>query len=293
MPRARVVPLAAPPSSYAAAVERYRTGAGIAKSSALIYRISLTTWGWMLRGETAPTGPARRGATPTPFGLTAIDDPALPPVLAEPAAARADERDADTVNRELSIARKAIGWWHAQGGIEADPTTGIERRPGRGDSVPERRGAVPRRRARPGRLQGRRHRMDSLAVRHHPAPVPAHRRPRSRPAVPHRPQSSCPHPSPGHLPGDRPREAVLSSRGGDLRGEHPAAGQPPRLPRRRRQPGRVDAPPAPPRCVDTRRGRRQLDADAAGPLPPRFRRRSPVRIPAQTHRRTGRGWGRP
>jgi integrase/recombinase XerD len=43
VPRARVVPLSAPPSSYIAAVERYLTGAGIAKSSARIYRISLTT----------------------------------------------------------------------------------------------------------------------------------------------------------------------------------------------------------------------------------------------------------
>ena len=100
LPRARVVPLSAPP----AAVERYLTGAGIAKSSARIYRISLTTWGWMLAGEPAPTGPARRGAKPPVFPVTAIDDPALPEVLAELAAARADEMDADTVNRELSIA---------------------------------------------------------------------------------------------------------------------------------------------------------------------------------------------
>ncbi|MEU2588647.1 hypothetical protein ABZ612_38655 [Streptomyces avermitilis] len=125
MPRARVVPLSAPPPSYAAAVERYLTGAGIAKSSARIYRISLTTWGWMLRGDPAPTGPARRGAKPDPFDLAAIDDPGLPPVLAELAATRADEMDADTVNRELSIARKAIGWWQRQGWIVADPTIGI------------------------------------------------------------------------------------------------------------------------------------------------------------------------
>ncbi|SCF74006.1 hypothetical protein [Streptomyces sp. Ncost-T10-10d] len=45
VPRARVVPLSAPPASYTAAVERYLTGAGIAKSSARIYRISLTTGG--------------------------------------------------------------------------------------------------------------------------------------------------------------------------------------------------------------------------------------------------------
>ncbi|GLU48329.1 hypothetical protein [Nocardiopsis ansamitocini] len=52
--------MTAPPASCTAAVERYRTGAGIAKSSTRIYRISLTTWGWMLTGEPAPTGPVRR-----------------------------------------------------------------------------------------------------------------------------------------------------------------------------------------------------------------------------------------
>jgi integrase/recombinase XerD len=62
LPRARVVPLSAPPASYTAEVERYLTGAGIAKSSARIYRISLTTWGWMLAGEPAPTGADRPGS---------------------------------------------------------------------------------------------------------------------------------------------------------------------------------------------------------------------------------------
>ncbi len=130
-----MVPLSAPPSSYTAAVERHLTGAGIAKSSARIYRISLTTWGWMLTGEPAPTGHARRGrpsggAKPPDSSVATIDDPALPEVLAELAVARqADEMDADNVNRELSIARKAIGWWQRQGWIEGDPTIGIERRP--------------------------------------------------------------------------------------------------------------------------------------------------------------------
>ncbi|QIY59493.1 site-specific integrase [Streptomyces sp. RPA4-5] len=123
------MPLSAPPTSYTAAVERYLTGAGIAKSSARIYRITLTTWGWMLAGEPAPTRPARRGAKPPVFPNTAIDEPALPEALAELAAARADEMDADTVNRELSITRKAIGWWQRQGWIIGDPTIGIERRP--------------------------------------------------------------------------------------------------------------------------------------------------------------------
>jgi hypothetical protein len=54
------------------------------------------------------------------FPVAAIDDPVLSEVLAELAAARADEMDADTVNRELSIARKAIGWWQRQGWIECD-----------------------------------------------------------------------------------------------------------------------------------------------------------------------------
>ncbi|MFE0379173.1 tyrosine-type recombinase/integrase [Streptomyces inhibens] len=69
------------------------------------------------------------GAKPPVFPVAAIGDPALPEVLAELAAARADAMDADTVNRELSIARKAIGWWQRQGWIECDPTIGIERRP--------------------------------------------------------------------------------------------------------------------------------------------------------------------
>ncbi|MGW2965185.1 hypothetical protein ACWDGI_43025 [Streptomyces sp. NPDC001220] len=140
MPRARVVPLSAPPSPYTAAVERYLTGAGIAKSSARMYRISLTTWGWMLAGEPPPAGPARRGANPPVFPVAAIDDPALPEDLAELAAARADEMDADTVNLELAIARKAIGWWQRQGRIECDPEIGIERRP----APPDRTKAPPR-----------------------------------------------------------------------------------------------------------------------------------------------------
>jgi integrase/recombinase XerD len=37
--------------------------------------------------------------------------------------------DADTVNRELSIARKAIGWWQRQGWTDGNPTIGIVRRP--------------------------------------------------------------------------------------------------------------------------------------------------------------------
>ncbi|MET8379390.1 hypothetical protein [Streptomyces microflavus] len=62
-----------------------------------------------LADETVSSGPARRGAMPPVFPDAAIDDPALPELLAESAATQADETDADPVNRELSIARKAIG----------------------------------------------------------------------------------------------------------------------------------------------------------------------------------------
>jgi hypothetical protein len=64
----------------------------------------------MLAGEPAPTGPTRRGAKPPVFPVTTIDDAALPELLAEMAAGRADEMDADTVNRELSIARLGTQW---------------------------------------------------------------------------------------------------------------------------------------------------------------------------------------
>lgn len=52
-------------------------------------------------GEPAPTGPTRRGAKPPVLPVAAIDDPALPEVLAELAAMEADEMDADTVNRAV------------------------------------------------------------------------------------------------------------------------------------------------------------------------------------------------
>ncbi|TKA01932.1 site-specific recombinase [Actinacidiphila oryziradicis] len=110
-------------------MDRYLTAAGITKGSARVYRISLTNWAWMLAGTPTPIGPARRGARPPALALAALDDPGLPEVLAELAAARADEMDADTVNRELSVVRKAIGWWLRQGWISVDPTFGIERRP--------------------------------------------------------------------------------------------------------------------------------------------------------------------
>jgi integrase/recombinase XerD len=92
LPRARVVPLAAGPAAYAAAMDRYLTAAGISKGSARVYRISLANWCWMLAGERTPTGPDRRGAKPPALELAALDDPVLPEVLAELAAAPARTR---------------------------------------------------------------------------------------------------------------------------------------------------------------------------------------------------------
>ncbi|MGV9343116.1 hypothetical protein [Streptomyces sp. NPDC003688] len=178
-------------------------------------------------GGTAADGVGEGRAAPGGFPVAAIDDPALPEVQAELAAARADEMDADTVNRELSIALKAIGWWQRQGWIEGDPTIGIEQRPappdrtkalaenqiaalwrldvalrektqwkmlrvrraGRRVAVPERRRPVSAGQARQDHREGRGDGVDSLAVRHRPAPAPADRPPYPRPAVPHRPQA--------------------------------------------------------------------------------------------------------
>ncbi|WP_345580331.1 hypothetical protein [Nonomuraea rosea] len=62
--------------------------------------------------------PPGREAAPLP--VAAIDDLALTEMLAELAAPRAERIDADTLNRELSIARMVIGWWQCQGYLEGD-----------------------------------------------------------------------------------------------------------------------------------------------------------------------------
>ncbi|MFC7934553.1 hypothetical protein [Streptomyces cinereoruber] len=73
LPRARAVPMSAPPASYTAAVERYLTGAGIAKSSARIYRISLVRTVDALLDSVPPA------TTPAPDARTV--DPRLPESL--------------------------------------------------------------------------------------------------------------------------------------------------------------------------------------------------------------------
>jgi integrase len=61
--------------------------------------------------------------------LALLDDPELPARLAASFAARAADPDPDTVNRELSVLRAAVGWWRSQGWIGGDPSPGLTRLP--------------------------------------------------------------------------------------------------------------------------------------------------------------------
>jgi hypothetical protein len=97
---AQVVRTAGAPATYAEAADRYLGSAGVAESSRRVYRISLTTWAWLLVGEQPPA--RRRGARPPHVALALLDYPGLPPRLATSFATRAASTDADTVNRELS-----------------------------------------------------------------------------------------------------------------------------------------------------------------------------------------------
>lgn len=115
------------PAAYVEAVDRYLGSARVAESSRRVYRISLTTWAWLLAGEQPPT--QRRGARAPDVQLALLDDPALPARLATSFSTRSAGADADTVNRELSVLRAAVAWWQAQGWIAADPSRGLSRLP--------------------------------------------------------------------------------------------------------------------------------------------------------------------
>ncbi|MEU4704407.1 tyrosine-type recombinase/integrase [Nonomuraea dietziae] len=127
---ARLIPLGQDrPEFYAEAVEAYLRSAGIGASSVRIYRISLTTWAWLACGQQPPLGKDRRGATAPATRFAALADPAIVDVLATAFIQRAHLVDADTVNRELSIMKAAIGWWRTRGWLADNPVAGIERRP--------------------------------------------------------------------------------------------------------------------------------------------------------------------
>lgn len=310
LPHARVVPLSAPPASYTAAVERYLTGAGIAKSSARIYPDLARDMGVDARRRTGAdrTRPPRREAARLPRRRDRR--PGAAGGLAELAAARADEMDADTVNRELSIARKAIGWWQRQGWIVGDPTIGIERRPAppdrtkalsenqiaalwrldvflrektcwkmlyyesaaRADEVlclnvedlypQDKRGKIT---AKGGATEwihwqsGTAQLLPRLIAHRTRGPLflTDRRAPAGTPTL-----DVCP---------ETGRARLLPPGRGDLRGEHPTAGQPARLTRGHRGPGRLHPAPAPPQRPHPRHGGRHLHPHAAGPVQARLR----------------------
>lgn len=80
-------------------------------------------------GEQPPLGARRRGAQPPAVPFNALGGAAAADVLADAFAARARLVDADTVNRELSVMKAAIGWWRTRGWLATNPIAGIERRP--------------------------------------------------------------------------------------------------------------------------------------------------------------------
>jgi integrase len=117
------------PGSYAQAAEAYLARAGISASSQRVYRISLSTWGWLAAGQQPPPGGARRGAAPPATAFAALAGPDAARMLAAAFAVRAATVDADTINRELSVFSAAVAWWRRQGWLETSPVLGIERRP--------------------------------------------------------------------------------------------------------------------------------------------------------------------
>jgi hypothetical protein len=117
------------PVEYAVAVDRYLAEASLSSSSRRVYRISLTAWTWALAGRPVPAGRQRRGATAPVIPLALLDDAATGHRLAAAVDARATSADTQTVSRELSALRSAVGWWQDMGWISRDPTAGLRTRP--------------------------------------------------------------------------------------------------------------------------------------------------------------------
>ncbi|MFF1568858.1 hypothetical protein ACFVY1_36265 [Streptomyces sp. NPDC058293] len=198
--------------------------------------------------------------------------------------------DADTVNRELSIARKAIGWGQRQGWISSDPTIGIEWRPAPPDwtkvlaenqiAALWRLEVALREKTQWKMLYESAARADEVLCLNvedlHPAdkrgtitakggatewihwqsgtaqllPRLIARRTRGQLFLTDR-KAPAGTPTLDVCPGDRPGPALLPPGRGDLRREHPAVGQSSRLTRGHRGPGRLDTAQAPPQWPDT------------------------------------------
>lgn len=107
----------APPVEYAVAVDRYLDAARISVASQRVYRVALSTWGWLLVGRTPPTGPDRRGARPPSLPLSLLDGGSTTTLVHVALDHRAQMVDRRTFEREASILRNAAHWWSAEGWI--------------------------------------------------------------------------------------------------------------------------------------------------------------------------------
>ena len=178
------------PEDYAAVMGRWDGAAAATWNRHLSALTSFTAWAG--RQEILTANPARRLERRKPARRGDRLDPPRPPGQA------AHRRPARP----------------ARAGPVADALR--DRRPRRGDPVPQHRGPRPGVPARPRHLQGRRDRVRPLGHRHRPPPAPAAARTHLRAGVPRQPaRARVRFASPcrgGHLPGDRTRPAVLPAR---------------------------------------------------------------------------------
>lgn len=114
---------------YQQAVADFLAAAVLSPASLRVYRVSLANMSWLVAGEQAPTGPARRSATPPDPPLAVLGESSQPARLAALLAQRASIIDPASVNRELAILRRACKWWVTAGLLDRDPTVDLVRLP--------------------------------------------------------------------------------------------------------------------------------------------------------------------
>lgn len=116
----------AAPVEYGVAVDRFLAAARISAASRRVYRVALSTWGWLLVDRVPPSGAARRGAQSPVILLSRLDgtDGARNAVRA--LNRRALMVDRRTFAREASILRNAAHWWAARGWIRADAEAAVK-----------------------------------------------------------------------------------------------------------------------------------------------------------------------
>ncbi|GGW72066.1 hypothetical protein [Streptomyces griseoloalbus] len=180
--------------------------------------------------------------------------------------------NADTVNRELSIARKAIGWWQRRGWIVGDPTIGIERRP----APPDRTEALSENQiAALWRLNVGLREKTFWKLLHESAA-------RAGEVLCLNVEDLHPQDKRGRITAKVGATEWIDWQSGTARLSYRRAEEifqektrllanPLASPEDIRGHGRLDASPATSQCPDARRGGRHLSPDAAGPVPPRLR----------------------